>query len=502
MAWLMAYTRKSDAIYYPDGLARSMHLAYSLDGRQYHFLHDNYGLLFAEGKIDSENVILPRGLKSPRLFAEKDGRFAVVAELVRENGKSVPENEGSLFLWYTEDFLYYSEPVRITEEQLTERWTCMPEIIKGCGQTAYPEGMDEAGILEIEDSVCEKMIHKLRGSAANMNLKRDELGYEYPFPLAKGYADPVIFHWEGKYYFISTNDNTDDVGIYVREADHIPALFDSQIQQHLILPYDEKRGLMQTFWAPEFHVIGGRLFILFAVSGEKWEPQCHMMRLKEGGHITDSKSWEDPVRVRRSNGEVLSDTGITLDMTYLHTQSGGWLVWSYREHIGQVNDSGSMLYIARADETNPWMLAGEPVLLSRPLLGWENVAGTINNEGPHAFIRNGKIYLTYSGGSANAYTYAIGLLTARDDADLTDLRVWKKRNSPVLSFASVPGLYGPGHNSFFTDEEGHLMIACHGVTGYAEHERCSEIHRICFDEDNEPIFEGYKGEIENEKAGI
>ena len=87
MAWLMAYTRKSDAIYYPDGLARSMHLAYSLDGRQYHFLHDNYGLLFAEGKIDSENVILPRGLKSPRLFAEKDGRFAIVAELVRKMGK-------------------------------------------------------------------------------------------------------------------------------------------------------------------------------------------------------------------------------------------------------------------------------------------------------------------------------------------------------------------------------------------------------------------------------
>ena len=241
---------------------------------------------------------------------------------------------------------------------------------------------------------------------------------------------------------------------------------------------------------------------LFAVSGEKWEPQCHMMRLKEGGHITDSKSWEDPVRVKRSDGRFLSDTGITLDMTYLHARSGGWLVWSYREHIGQPNDSGSMLYIARADETNPWGIAGEPVLLSRPLYGWENVAGTINNEGPHAFIRNGKIYLTYSGGSANAYTYAIGLLTAREDADLTDLTSWQKRNAPVLSFASVPGLYGPGHNSFFTDEEGHLMIACHGVTGYAEHERCSEIHRICFDEEDEPIFEGYKGEIENEKAGI
>lgn len=81
MAWLMAYTRKSDAIYYPDGLARSMHLAYSLDGRQYHFLHDNYGLLFAEGKIDSENVILPAGdSKVPVCFARKGRKICCLLQ--------------------------------------------------------------------------------------------------------------------------------------------------------------------------------------------------------------------------------------------------------------------------------------------------------------------------------------------------------------------------------------------------------------------------------------
>ena len=47
----------------------------------------------------------------------------------------------------------------------------------------------------------------------------------FPFPLAVGYGDPVIFPWEGKWYYISTNDNTDDIGLYVREADSVRELF-------------------------------------------------------------------------------------------------------------------------------------------------------------------------------------------------------------------------------------------------------------------------------------
>ena len=34
----------------------------------------------------------------------------------------------------------------------------------------------------------------------------------FPFPLAKGYGDPVIFPWEGKWYFLGTNDNLNDIG--------------------------------------------------------------------------------------------------------------------------------------------------------------------------------------------------------------------------------------------------------------------------------------------------
>ena len=81
----------------------------------------------------------------------------------------------------------------------------------------------------------------------------------FPFPLAVGYGDPVIFPWEGKWYYISTNDNTDDIGLYVREADSVRELFLEGVTEHLILAKDEARELIQTFWAPEFHVIGDEM---------------------------------------------------------------------------------------------------------------------------------------------------------------------------------------------------------------------------------------------------
>ena len=214
-----------------------------------------------------------------------------------------------------------------------------------------------------------------------------------------------------------------------------------------------------------------------------------MMKLKGGGRIIEAESWETPVRVLQQNGRPLAEKGITLDMTYVSAGGCSYMVWSYREHIGTPDDTGSMLYIAKADETKPWQLAGEPVLLSRPLFGWENVNGTINNEGPHAFVHNGKVYLTYSGGDAAGYTYVLGLLTADETQNLTEVSVWTKSCTPVLSFYSVEGEYGPGHNSFFIDDDGNLMIAYHAEDALESRLRSDGIRRIHFDVHDTPRFD-------------
>lgn len=310
----------------------------------------------------------------------------------------------------------------------------------------------------------------------------------YPFPLASGYADPIILPWNDKYYYLATNDNTNDIGLFVREADTIEGLFAPGYREFEILPYNEEKGWIQTFWAPEFHFIGDDLYILFALGGIHWGPQCQMLKLKKGGSITDPNGWEEPIRVVRKDGSALTDNGITLDMTYFKAGEVSYLSWSYRYGTMGPDDTGSMIYIATTDPKRPWQLTSEPVLLTRPLFGWENNENTINNEGPYALVTDDTVYLTYSGGSASGYTYAIGMLTAKIGEDLLEPNNWRKSSAPVLSTYSVEGEYGPGHNGFFTDKDGTVMITYHGETKVTGGPRSSAMRRVHFDKQGVPVF--------------
>lgn len=537
-AYLMLYTREAaaDEDCYPDGLARSIHMAISTDGVNFTPLFSNYGILFAKAEVTAENTLVPKCVKNPWVFEREEG-YGIAAIRVNEDGSAEDESRGKALLWTTSDFITFEEyglvdltniPTRCSEESKCEceRYNLACEdaaiscviaidaaladrvVLHYCKLTNVAVQLPECITVKSAEELAKVQARAVYsdGSTAQKLVKWDcsSIDFtkpgiytvsgevqtpEYPFPLANGYGDPVILPWEGKYYFIATNDNTNDVGLYVREAETVEGLFAEGIEQHIILDYDEERNFVQTFWAPEFHVIGGELYILFAVGGKQWSPQCHLMKFKKGGSIISPESWEEPIRVVRQDGSFLGTKGITLDMTYIKSGKDSYMVWSYREHCMAPGDTGSMLYIASVDEKEPWKLTSEPVLLTRPLYGWENVSNTINNEGPYAFVTEDTVYLAYSGGSANKFTYAVGMLTAKVGNDLLDLDNWEKAKQPVLSFYSIDGLYGPGHNSFFTDAQGNLMIAYHGETAIDKTLRCDGMHRVHFNIEGKPVFD-------------
>ena len=511
------YTRPVDDLCYPEGLARSIHIACETENGEIHPFNKDYGILFAEGRISDQNTIIPAGVRNPGIFQTENGFICITGEQVYENGEKDETLGEKLLLWKTTDLIHFEFaglanpetdlPVSLSSrlpvdpilaETALNYWSpiiCTEIKVPGSVRAGTAKDLDavQASIFYSDGSVRAKKVRWETdgipfGKPGTCTLRGTVAQQRFRFPLASGYGDPVLFPWEGKWYYISTNDNLNDIGLYVREGKTIDALFAEGAEEHLILPFSPERGFEQTFWAPEFHVIGGELYILFAVSGHTWGPQCHLMKKKKTGRIIDPDGWENPVRVVRKDGTPLTEEAITLDMTYIPAESGSYVVWSYREHIGTPLDSGSMLYIAAIDPRRPWQLTSDPVLLTRPLYGWENVSGTINNEGPHAFIRNGTVYLTYSGGSANRYTYALGLLTADTESNLLDLRSWHKSITPVLTFYSVEGEYGPGHNSFFINEEGELMIAYHAETELTGTLRCDGIRRVHFRKDGTPYF--------------
>ncbi len=521
MALLLVYTRQPEAALYHAALARSVHFACDLDGQGFQPLNLNYGMLFAEGTVNADNTIAPKALLQPRVRQTEDGAYLVQAQQLNASG----EAEALYPQWTTRDFIDFQylgvcetpAPMPAPETAVTLAGavsgncltipdTLARKMIAAWSPLTNTEIRVPALVTAADEAqakaICAAAVYS-DGSTCQKPVDWDLTGVDftrpgdYPmtgtvrqlepdFPIQQHHGDPVVFHWQGQVYYIYTNDFNDDRGFIVRRAQTVEGLFAPDVEQSLIL--DESEQFVQTFWAPEFHEIGGALYLLFAVSGKRWGPQCHLMKLKPGGDILCAEDWTNPVRVCRSDGSNLTDTAITLDMTYFQAGARHYVVWSYREGIGTKRDSGSMLYIATIDPQNPARLTSEPVLLSRPLLGWENIDGTINNEGPYAFVHEGVVYLTYSGGAANGYSYAVGLLTAEADRDLLHTSNWRKRPTPVLHYGSISGRFGPGHNSFF-QEGGERYIAYHAEYNTSDSPRCAALHRVHIDSSGLPRFD-------------
>ena len=145
-----------------------------------------------------------------------------------------------------------------------------------------------------------------------------------------------------------------------------------------------------------------------------------------------------------------SETGIDsfcLDATAFTHRGATYYLWAQKDPEIRGN---SNLYIARM--AWPTLLATAPVRLSVPEYDWET-QGFWVNEGPSVLVRHGRVFISYSA-SATDENYCMGLLHARDDADLLDPRSWGKAKEPVFKTDYEHGVFGPGHNSFTIAEDG------------------------------------------------
>ena len=307
----------------------------------------------------------------------------------------------------------------------------------------------------------------------------------FPFPIAENRADPCVGKWNGKYYFIATNDADGNRSIYVREADTIPGLLTAE--EKLILDcetYPEIGGLL---WAPEFHEINGTLYIFHAATtGEFYWEESHVMQLREGGNPAKKEDWSRPRRVVKKDGSELCEAGkeITLDMTCFEWQGEYYVVWSQRQFLPK--DLGAWLYIAKLNPEEPWKLLSDPVLLSKPEYGWAN-NHTFVDEGPFSLIAGDTLYLTFSSAAVDS-SYVVGLLQIEKGKDLLVRENWKKTNYPLLTSRSVAGEFGTGHNAYVTDEDGLVWNTYHARPG-VDGVRSSGIRRVHFDIDGAPMLD-------------
>lgn len=263
----------------------------------------------------------------------------------------------------------------------------------------------------------------------------------YPNPLVLQRADPAVCqHSDGYYYFMGTVPEYDRLEL--RRAKTLAGLATAEAR---VIWKKHPTGVMGAhIWAPEIHFIDGKWYVYFtAGAAEKiWEIRLYVLENSspnplEGGWIERGQlqtGWES----------------FALDATTFAHRGRRYLLWTQR----QADIKGTNIYIAPM--ATPWSLAGPAVLLSKPEYPWEQVRYWVN-EGPALLHRNGRFFLTYSAAGTGA-EYCLGLLTADEDADLLDPKSWAKSPVPVFATSEAHGIYGPGHNSFATENGVDLLV--------------------------------------------
>jgi len=274
----------------------------------------------------------------------------------------------------------------------------------------------------------------------------------YHNPLVPQRADPqVTLQPDGWYYFTATVPEYDRIEI--RRARTLDDL--GKAEARVVWRKHASGAMGAHIWAPEMHRIDGKWFIYFTAA-----PAEHVWEIRL--HVLENAS-SDPFKgewVERGQLKTGWES-FALDATTFVHRNQRYLVWTQRAPDGS---KGTNIYIARMD--TPLSITGPATLLTKPEYAWEKVKYEVN-EAPAVLVKNGRVFLTYSASATDA-NYAMGMLTAREDADLLDAKAWTKSPQPVFKSSDANRQWGPGHNSFTTTPDGKTDVLVYHARNYRD----------------------------------
>ncbi len=261
--------------------------------------------------------------------------------------------------------------------------------------------------------------------------------YTNPLKSYKG-ADPWLEYYDGNYYLITTTF-TGILGI--RKS---PTLAGLATAPNVQVWSDTTSTRNTNIWAPELHQFNGHWYLYYS-AGPSGVSCCDSQRT----HVLES-SGTDPLGPYTYKGSLtgsnLTPGGWLIDATVLQANSKLYLVGS-----GFINGSKQSLVIAPM--SNPYTLSSDTfTIISSPTLSWET-SGAAVNEGPEPLYHGGRTFLTFSASYCTTADYKLGLLELTGSDPLSPSS-WTKTQSPVFQRSDTGGVYGPGHNGFFSSPDG------------------------------------------------
>lgn len=293
-------------------------------------------------------------------------------------------------------------------------------------------------------------------------------------PLLDSGPDPWMTYYEGNYFLAATTWGSPSVGLTMRKA---PTVNELKKAPAVRIWQDSTVDRSSNYWAPEF-------FLLDGPNGPRWygyftggAPGTDFTKT-QFLHVIESEG-TDPMGPYTYKGKLVERNA--LDATVLHLNGkmyAVYSVWNVRQDI------------AIREMISPWETAGRETVISGPDFSWEKQSGYVN-EGPVALYRGEKTFIIYSASACWGPDYKLGMLTYTG-GDPLSAGSWLKYPEPVFQRSDEAGVFGPGHNTFFTSPDGtEVWFVYHAndrLTDGCDMGRNPRIQKLHWKEDGSPDF--------------
>ncbi|MGX7669645.1 family 43 glycosylhydrolase [Plantactinospora sp. DSM 117369] len=294
-------------------------------------------------------------------------------------------------------------------------------------------------------------------------------------PLKTRGPDPWLTYYNGYYYLATTTWNNT---ITMRRSRTLGGL--ATAPDTLLFTLTRPNGA-GTMWAPEFHLLDGpngrRWYFYYTAGREPFDLGSQRIHVLESAGL-------DPMGPYTFKADLLDPTADNtweLDPGILQLNGNLYL-------LGTFYNGSQPMFIRPL--SNPWTASGTRRILSTPTYSWETVGGAVN-EGAEVLQRNGRTFIVYSASHCSTPDYKLGMLTY-NGGDPLNSSSWVKSPQPVFQRSNANGVYGPGHNGFFTSPDGTedwiVYHANSSANGGCDMNRSTRAQKFTWNADGTPNF--------------
>ena len=284
---------------------------------------------------------------------------------------------------------------------------------------------------------------------------------EFQNPLTNNSRpDPYVAQKDGYYYFLCTKGNK----ITIVKTPSMSLL--AAMPEITVWTPPAGTDHSSDIWAPELHFLNGKWYIYFAADSAG-DVNHRMFVLENANADPTTKAWTFKGKIADSTDQY------AIDGSVLTVGANNYFIWSGWESVATKYKQ----YIYLATMSDPWTISGPRIKISSPTNSWEKhePSGSLGagvNEGPIMLQKDGSspVFVVFSASRYSGDYYCLGEIQLRSGGDPTVATDWINKKQVFVTNAAA-GVYGPGHNGFFTSSYIDANAVTHTENWFVYHAR-------------------------------